>query len=360
MFGLSGPLTLRRTTGQGMTAVVGLISLFIDSLPLLPLSYSPYLIPSTIFSLSEDDSMARVLVADPLDPSALKKLQSAGLEVVVRNSDKDGPLTSQIKGFDAIVVRSATKVTKEVIDAADRLRLIVRAGVGLDNVDASAAEAKGIKVMNTPEGPTVSVAELVFAYILALSRKLTQADSLMKAGQWEKKKLSGNELLNKTLGIVGFGRIGMEVARLGKAFGMNVLAYDALDRKNECAKLGAKYTTLDDVLSNSDYISVHVPLLPETKNMIGEMELAKMKKTAFIINTSRGGVINEQALLKALDEGRIAGAGIDVFENEPPTDWRLAKHPRVIATPHVASSTEEAQARVGDLAAEKVIAELAK
>ncbi len=304
--------------------------------------------------------MARVLVADPLASSALKKLESAGLEVVIRNSEKDGPLTTQIKGFDAIVVRSATKVTKDVIDNADRLRLIVRAGVGLDNVDAAAAEAKGIKVMNTPEGPTVSVAELVFAHMLALSRKLTQADSLMKAGQWEKKKLSGSELLNKTLGIVGFGRIGMEVARIAKAFGMNVLAYDTVDRSKECKELGVNCTTLDEIFSKSDYVSVHVPLLPETKDLIGEKELAKMKKTAFIINTSRGGVVNEQALLKALDEGIIAGAGLDVFENEPPTDWRLAKHPKVVATPHVASSTEEAQSRVGDLAAEKVVAELAR
>ncbi|MEM2142238.1 MAG: hydroxyacid dehydrogenase [Candidatus Thorarchaeota archaeon] len=301
--------------------------------------------------------MVRVLVADPIAESAKKRMENAGLEVVVRNKDVDGPVEQQIKGFDCILVRSATKVTSKVIEAADRLKLIVRAGVGLDNVDQKAAEARGIKVLNTPEAPTVSVAEMVFAHMLALARGLTRADSLMKAQQWEKKSLSGVELWQKTLGVIGLGRIGVEVAKRATAFGMMVLAYDVIDVKEKCKKLGITSASLNEILEKSDFITVHVPLLPETKNMIGEKELRRMKKTAYIINTARGGIIDEAALLKALDEGTIAGAGLDVFEQEPPTDWSLAKHPKVVATPHLASSTEEAQERVGDLAAEKVINE---
>jgi len=303
------------------------------------------------------DNMVRVLIADPVAASAQKKIEDAGLEVVVRNKDKDGPVEKQIKGFDCIVVRSATKVTKEVIDASDKLKLIVRAGVGLDNVDQEAAKAKGIKVMNTPEGPSVSVAEMVFALMLGLARAVPQADSYMKAQRWEKKSLAGFELWHKTMGIVGLGRIGTEVAKRATAFGMNVLAYDAIDIKKQCKELGIKAVSLEDLLANSDFITLHVPLIPQTKGMIGEKELKRMKKNAYLINTARGGIIDDAALLKALDEGTIAGAGIDVYEPEPPADWKLAKHPRVVATPHLASSTNEAQERLGDLAAEKVVKE---
>ena len=302
--------------------------------------------------------MARVLVADPIAESAVEKMKSAGLEIVIRDKEKDGPLEEQIKGFDCIIVRSATKITREVINAADSLRLIVRAGVGLDNVDQEAAKEKGIKVMNTPEAPSVSVAEMVFAHMFALSRNITQADASMKSERWEKKKLKGTELWNKTLGIVGFGRIGIEVARRAKAFGMNVMAYDVIDIDEQCKELGVARASLSDIIERADYITVHVPLLPQTRGMIGSEELERMKPTAFIINTARGGVIDEKALIKALDEGKIAGAGLDVFETEPPDDWTLAKHPKVVATPHIASSTVEAQARVGDLTAEKVIKEL--
>lgn len=306
-------------------------------------------------TLQRVQKMGRVLVADPLEESAVKQMQDAGLDVVIRNKDADGPIEKQIKGFDCVVVRSATKVTKEVIDAADKLKLIVRAGVGLDNVDAEAAKAKGIKVQNTPEAPTVSVAEMVFSLMFALARNVAQADSLMKNERWEKKKLSGTELWKKTLGVVGFGRIGQEVAKRAKAFDMKVLAYDVLDIDKACKATGAKRTDLDTLIKESDYISLHVPLLAQTKGMIGEKQLKSMKKTAFIINTARGGVVDEAALLKALDEGDIAGAGLDVFESEPPIDWRLVKHPKMVATPHLASSTSEAQERVGGLTAEKVI-----
>lgn len=299
--------------------------------------------------------MGRVLIADPIEESALAKIKAAGLEVVVRNKETDGPIDEQIKGFDCVVVRSATKITKEVIEASDKLKLIVRAGVGLDNVDRKAAEERGIVVQNTPEAPTVSVAELVFAMMLAMARNITQADSSMKDERWEKKKLEGTELWKKTLGIIGFGRIGCEVARIAKAFEMEILAYDVLDIGQICMEMGTKKTDFIDLIKNSDYISVHVPLVPKTEGLIGEKEFSLMKKTAFLVNTARGGVVNEKALLKALNEGEIAGAALDVFENEPPLDWELVKHPRLVATPHLASSTEEAQARVGELTANKVI-----
>lgn len=299
--------------------------------------------------------MKRVLVADPIEDSAVAQIKAAGLEVIIRNSETDGPIEEQIKGFDCVVVRSATKITKEVIEAADKLKLVVRAGVGLDNVDQEAARAKGVSVQNTPEAPSVSVAEMVLSLMFSLARRITQADSSMKNERWEKKKLSGIELWQKTIGIVGFGRIGMELAKRALALEMNVLAYGGRDIDKRCKELGVKKADLDTILEQSDYISLHTPLVPETKGLIGEKALGKMKRTAFIINTARGGVVDEKALVKALDEGTIAGAALDVFESEPPKDWHLVKHPKVIATPHLASSTEEGQVRVGELTVQKVI-----
>ncbi|MFW9981735.1 MAG: hydroxyacid dehydrogenase [Candidatus Thorarchaeota archaeon] len=299
--------------------------------------------------------MGRVLVADAIEESAVAEIRAAGHEVVIRNKETDGPIENQIKGFDCVVVRSATKITREVIDAADKLKLVVRAGVGLDNVDSEAAKEKGVEVQNTPEAPTVSVAEMVFSMMFSMARNITQADSSMKDERWEKKKLTGTELWKKTLGIIGFGRIGFEVARRAKAFDMDVLAYDVIDIEKSCIEVGAKRVNFEDLIKNSDYITVHVPLVPQTKGMLGKKEFAMMKKTAFLVNTARGGVVDEKALLKALNDGEIAGAALDVFENEPPLDWELVKHPKLVATPHLASSTEEAQVRVGELTASKVI-----
>ncbi|MFW9793425.1 MAG: hydroxyacid dehydrogenase [Candidatus Thorarchaeota archaeon] len=299
--------------------------------------------------------MRRVLIADPVAESAVAEIKAAGHEVIVRNKETDGPIEEQIKGFDCVVVRSATKITREVIEAADKLKLVVRAGVGLDNVDQEAAKEKGVEVQNTPEAPTVSVAEMVFSMMFALARNVTQADSSMKDERWEKKKLTGTELWKKKLGIIGFGRIGCEVASRAKAFDMDILCYDVLDIEQVCADLGTRRCGIDELIETADYITLHVPLVPQTKGMIGEKEFKKMKKTAFLINTARGGVVDEKALLKALNEGDIAGAGLDVFEKEPPLDWELVKHPKVIATPHLSSSTKEAQVRVGDLTAYKVI-----
>jgi len=199
---------------------------------------------------------------------------------------------------------------------------------------------------------------MVFSLMFSMARNVTQADSSMKGERWEKKKLAGTELWNKTLGIVGFGRIGFEVAKRAKAFDMEVLAYDVIDIDELCNQVGAKISNLNDLIENSDYISLHVPLLPQTKGMIGSKEFALMKKTAFLVNTARGGVVDEKALLKALNDGEIAGAALDVFEKEPPLEWELVKHPRLVATPHLASSTKEAQVRVGELTADKVIAGL--
>ncbi len=299
--------------------------------------------------------MGRVLVADAIAESAVAEIKAAGLDVVVRNKDTDGPIEEQIKGFDCVVVRSATKITREVIEAADKLKLVVRAGVGLDNVDQKAAKEKGVEVQNTPEAPTVSVAEMVFSMMFAMARNITQADSSMKSERWEKKKLAGTELWNKTLGIVGFGRIGCEVAARAKAFDMDILAYDVLDIDQMCQDLGAKRCDFEELITNSDYITVHVPLVPQTKGMFGEKEFKMMKETAFLVNTARGGVVDEKALLNALNDGDIEGAALDVFEKEPPLEWELVKHPRLVATPHLASSTKEAQVRVGELTAYKVI-----
>ncbi len=299
--------------------------------------------------------MGRVLVADAIEESAVAEIRAAGHEVVIRNKETDGPIENQIKGFDCVVVRSATKITREVIDAADKLKLVVRAGVGLDNVDSEAAKEKGVEVQNTPEAPTVSVAEMVFSMMFSMARNITQADSSMKDERWEKKKLTGTELWKKTLGIIGFGRIGFEVARRAKAFDMDVLAYDVIDIEKSCIEVGAKRVNFEDLIKNSDYITVHVPLVPQTKGMLGKKEFAMMKKTVFLVNTARGGVVDEKALLKALNDGEISGAALDVFENEPPLDWELVKHPKLVATPHLASSTEEAQVRVGELTASKVI-----
>lgn len=301
--------------------------------------------------------MARVLIADPVAESAVAKIKDAGLEVVIRNKDTDGPVEEQIKGFDCIVVRSATKVTKEVIAGADNLKLVVRAGVGLDNVDLDAAKEKGVKVLNTPEAPTASVAEMVLALMFSLARRVAAADSSMKNEKWEKKKLGGTELWQKTLGVIGFGRIGYEVAKRAIALDMEVLAHDVIDIDQVCDDVGAERTDFETLLKRSDYVSLHVPLVPQTKGLIGERELDLMKESAFLINTARGGVVDEGALLKALDENKIAGAALDVFEKEPPVEWELVKHPKIVATPHLSSSTSEAQVRVGELTAEKVIGE---
>jgi D-3-phosphoglycerate dehydrogenase len=289
--------------------------------------------------------MKKVLVCDPLHPDAMETLENMeGLDVTVKTGMDEAELVGTISGFNAAVVRSATKITKNVIDAADTLELIVRAGIGLDNIDVPAAEAKGIKVANTPSATTISVAEHTFGLMLGVVRNHGQANVSMKEHKWEKKKLKGTELYDKTLGIIGSGRIGLAVAERAIAFGMKVLVYDIIDVKT---KLNIRQVDLDDLLAESDVISLHLPLTDKTKHMISRDEFAKMKDGVVIINAARGGVLDEKALLAALEEGRVSGVGIDVYEKEPTDNFPLIDRPDVLATPHVGSAAKEGQRRAG-------------
>jgi D-3-phosphoglycerate dehydrogenase len=256
-------------------------------------------------------------------------------------------LTRDLVNADALVVRSATKVTAAIMAAAPRLRVIARAGTGVDNVAVPAATERGIVVMNAPGANSISVAELAVALMLALSRAIPAADASMKQGVWEKKKLTGGELRAKTLGIVGLGRIGQEVGSRARAFGMNLVAHDPFISEQVAATLGIELLSLDDLCAAADYITLHLPSTPETRHLFNAARLARCKAGVRIVNTARGELIDEAALADAIEARQVAGAGLDVFETEPPADWRLAKLPQVVATPHIAASTVEAQEQVG-------------
>jgi len=290
----------------------------------------------------------KILVSDPLAEEGLKVLTDISeFEVDVNTALKPEELKSIVKNYDALIVRSATKVTKEIIDAADKLKVIGRAGVGLDNVDLEAATQKGIIVMNTPAGNTISTCEHTMSMILASSRNIPQAHVSMKAGEWKRSKFMGVELFGKTLGVVGFGRIGTEVAKRAFSFGMKVLAYDPFLSAKIAEDLGVEVADLNEVLKNSDFITVHTPLTEETQHLISTKEFAMMKKGVRIINCARGGIIDEAALVVAIQEGKVAQAALDVFEKEPlPADSPLLKLPNVVLTPHLGASTEEAQVNV--------------
>ena len=300
----------------------------------------------------------RVHVNDPLDEEATKMLMSKKeLEVTSEYLDKE-KLLQVIPEIDVLIVRSATKVTADVIEAGKRLKIIARAGVGLDNVDVAKAREKGIKVLNTPGASAPSVAELTLALMLACVRGIVKASVSLKEGKWEKKGLTGRELLGKTLGLVGFGSIGQEVAKRALAFGMKVIAYDPAKPKTD---LPVEYVDLDQLLRESDIVSLHVPLTEETRYIIDREAISKMKDGVIIINTARGGVINEEALYEALVSGKVYAAGLDVFEVEPPNDElrrKLLSLDNVVATPHIGASTHEAQKRVGTEIVQKVFEEL--
>lgn len=252
-------------------------------------------------------------------------------------------LLGVVDGYDAIIVRSRTKVDREVLDRATHLRLVARPGTGLDNVDVDYAKSKGVVVVNSPESLVESVAEHVILLMLAVSRKVVTADVTTKAGKWEKTSLTGHELKGKTLGIVGFGRIGRRIAELARSMGMSIVTYDVVAIPPEAlTAVSARVVALDELFSASDYVTLHVPMTPETKHMVGAERLSKMKKGSVLVNTSRGGVIDEEALTSALREGRLGGAGLDVFESEPPTGAILTA-PNTVLTPHVGGQTEEAQ-----------------
>lgn len=297
--------------------------------------------------------MVKILVADPIHEDGVKALREFA-EVEVVTGLTPAKLLERLNGCEVLVVRSATKVTKEVIDAGKQLEVIARAGVGLDNIDVKVAEARGIKVLNAPEAPTVAVAELVLAHMLAWARHLPRADSSMKVGKWEKEQLMGSELRGKTLGIIGTGRIGQEVGYRAKAFSMNLLAYDTRQSHEFAEQTGAKYVDLGTLFRKSDFVTLHVPLIPKTKHMVGRRELDLMKPTAVLINTSRGGVVDEGALAEALQRGKIAGACLDVYEREPPRNSPLLKLPNVVLTPHLGASTHEAQRDAAIIISQKI------
>lgn len=290
----------------------------------------------------------KVLVSDNLAKQGVEILKKAGgIDVDVNTSLTPAQLKKAIGKYDALIVRSKTKVTGEIIKSARKLKVIGRAGVGVDNIDIPAASKRGIIVMNTPAGNTLSTAEQTFALLLSLSRNTTQANTSVKAGNWEKKKFTGVEIYDKVLGIVGLGKIGTEVARRARAFGMNVVAYDPFIAAEKAEQLDIKVVELPELLKTSDYITVHTPLTDDTYHIIGKKEFAKMKTGVRVLNCARGGIVDETALCEAIESGKVSGAALDVFEKEPPKDNPLLKFDCVITTPHLGASTTEAQVKVG-------------
>lgn len=297
----------------------------------------------------------KVLVSDNISPKCIDILKRAGLEVDIKVGMKPEELRACIGDYQGLIIRSSTRVTSEIIDAAKSLKVIGRAGSGLDNVDRTAATKKGIVVMNTPGGNTITTAEHTIALMVSLARQVPQATMSMKAGKWEKKKFMGIELFNKTLGIVGIGNIGSQVAKRMQAFAMNVIAYDPFLSEDKAKAMGVEKVDLRELFRRSDFITVHTPLTTETKNLINRETLAIMKPGVRIINCARGGIINEKDLYDALVEGKVGGAALDVFEKEPPENNPLLTLDTVIATPHLGASTKEAQENVAVAVAEQVV-----
>jgi D-3-phosphoglycerate dehydrogenase len=301
----------------------------------------------------------RIHINDPLDKQATERLKSVpGVELTSEHLEKED-LLKIMPEIEVLIVRSATKVTADIIEAGTKLKIIGRAGTGLDNIDVKAAEAKGIKVINTPGANSISVAELTIGLMIACSRHIARGTIDLKNGKWTKKELEGHELFGRTVGIIGFGNIGREVAKRLLAFDMKILAYDPFVKETD---MNVKMVDLDTLYKESDYITIHVPLTPETKNLINKETISKMKDGVIIINAARGGIIDEEALYEALVSGKVYAAGLDVFEVEPPTDelrQKLLALPNIVATPHIGASTFEAQERVGMLLVERLIKEIA-
>jgi D-3-phosphoglycerate dehydrogenase len=288
-------------------------------------------------------AMTKILVADSMDKEALDEMRAVpGFDVSVKTGLNEADLIKAVPDYQAMVVRSATKVTRPVIEAARSLKLIVRAGIGLDNIDTAAAKEKGIAVANTPAATSISVAEHTFGLMLGVVRNHGKAVLTMKQHKWEKKALEGTELFGKTLGIIGCGRIGIEVARRAIAFGMKVLAYDVIPIKTD---LAVKQVPLDELLAAADVVTVHVPKL--AKPVLGEDEFRKMKDGVIVINVARGGVVDEKALLNGLTSGKVRAAALDVYDKEPPVDFSLIDHPNVTPIPHLGASAVEGQRRAG-------------
>jgi D-3-phosphoglycerate dehydrogenase len=296
--------------------------------------------------------LAKILICDHVEVEQLSLGQ--GIIVDYRPTITKDELLAVAGEYDAFIVRSRTKIDRDVLDRATRLKLVARPGTGLDNVDTEYAKSKGVTVVNSPESLVEGVAEHVVLLMLALSRKLVVADQGTRAGRWEKNALVGKELKGKVLGIVGLGRIGKRIAEIAKTLGMSVLFYDVITIPPDLvSSLGAKVVTLDELFASSDYITLHVPMTPDTAHLVGPSRLSQMKKTAFLVNTSRGGVIDQEALAAALSDGRIGGAALDVFEKEPPSGAILTA-PNTILTPHIGGQTEEAQTNAIVVIGEKV------
>jgi len=302
-------------------------------------------------------SAAKVLVSDALSEIGLQTMRDAGLVVHANTGLSEDQLAAIIDGYDALIIRSATKVTPRVISAASKLKVIGRAGVGVDNIDVDAASRRGIVVMNTPLGNITSAAEHTIALLMAMARNVSAADNALKAGRWEKKKFTGVELNGKILGIIGMGKVGRIVARAAQGLGMRTLAHDPFLPERRARELNVELGELDDVLTQADFLTIHTPLNDRTRGMINAEALAKMKPTARLINCARGGIVDENALVHALESGAIAGAAMDVFAQEPlPPDSPLRTAPNIILTPHLGASTEEAQLKVAEAIARQVVA----
>ena len=296
----------------------------------------------------------KILLTDGLEENG-KAILGAAAEVVDQTGVSAEDLLKIVGEYDALIVRGRTKVTAAVFDAAANLKVVGRAGVGVDNIDLAAAKAHNVTVMNSPLATTVAVAELTLSLMLSLVREIPRADASMKAGKWLKKEFEGRELYGKTLGVLGFGRIGAAVAARAKAFEMKILAYDPLVPAAEIIKRGGEPVSLDELLAKSDIITMHMPLTSDSRNLLNAAAFSKMKKGAFIVCAARGGVIDEEALLAALNEGQVSGAALDVFATEPPGQTDLVAHPRVIDSPHIGAQTVEAQARAANDIAEEVL-----
>jgi D-3-phosphoglycerate dehydrogenase len=301
----------------------------------------------------------KVLVSDPLSSEGVRILkETPGIEVDVKTGLTPEELKGIIGQYHGLIIRSATKATAEIIEAAHNLKVIGRAGIGLDNVDVPGASKRGIVVMNTPEGNIITTAEHTIAMIMALSRNIPQATALLKAGKWEKKKLEGRELFNKTLGLIGAGHVGRIVAERAKGMMMKVIAYDPYIKPEVLEKLDLEPVSFDELLARADYITIHTPRTEETKNMINKDTIARMKKGAMVINCARGGIVNEDDLYEALTSGHLGGAALDVFAKEPPGETKLMSLPNFICTPHLGASTKEAQDNVAVEVANQIVAYL--
>lgn len=300
----------------------------------------------------------KVLLTDGLEENGKEILRSVA-EVTDQSGISADDLLKVVGQYDALIVRGRTKVTEAVLAAAPHLKVVGRAGVGVDNIDLAAAKAHQVTVVNSPLATTVAVAELTLSLMLSLVRELPRADASMKAGKWLKKEFEGRELFGKTLGVIGFGRIGSAVAARAKAFEMKILAYDPLVSAEEIKKRGGEPMSLDELLAAADVITMHMPLTADSRNLLNAEALAKTKAGVYIVCAARGGVIDEEALLAALNSGHVAGAALDVFANEPPGATELVAHPHVIDSPHIGAQTVEAQARAANDIADEVLNALA-